>query len=148
MGIQGCSGVSKDKYLSKSEKEHQRHCESREGPFHHMKPCSSAEGCVYEHEYGGFIGGFAGGGKCKLNTGETLSSAYINGGFGFGKLCLSKEFTRLILMLLFPPSYVFIKEWEKGFTNKGAIIMSFIYTCIFYFPGLIYTLMYKHGSAN
>ncbi len=138
MGIQGCSGVSKDTYLNKSEKEHQMYCKTKENPFNPLNACSTAEGCKYDW----------GAKKCNLNTGETLSSAYINGGFGFGKLCLSKEFTRLILMILFPPSYVFIKEWEKGFTNKGAIIMSFIYTCIFYFPGLIYTLMYKHGSAN
>ena len=141
-----CTKLDKNKYLNKSEREHLAYCESKNKSDHPFDICSAAEGCKLEHEYGSFIGAFAGGGKCTLNKGETLSSAYISGGFGFGKLCLNKEFTRTILLLIFPPSYVFIKEMEKGFTNKGAIIMSFIYTCIFYFPGLIYTLMYKHGD--
>lgn len=144
MVLKGCSGVSRDKFLSKSEKEHKAYCESRKGPYHPFKACLNAEGCKYEHKYGGMIGGITGGGTCKLNMGGSLSNAYINGGFGFGKLCLSREFTRLILLILFPPFYVFLNEKENGFKNKGAIVMSFIMTCFFYFPGLIHGLMYKH----
>jgi len=128
MGIEGCSGLSIYDYLTtKDEKEHDKHCKDQSKNL-----CSLAEGCRYSN------------GECRLNVGRTLSNAYINGGFGFGKLCLSKEFTRLILLILFPPSYVFIHEYETGFKNKRAILLSFIYTCLFYFPGLIYTLLYKH----
>ena len=68
----------------------------------------------------------------------------MTGGFGFGKLCLDKEFTRLILLFLFPPLYIIVKEREKGFPNKSEIILSFIYTSIFYIPGVIHALVYKH----
>ena len=144
MGIEGCSGVSKDKYLSKSERAHKEYCESKGSLYHPFNACSPAEGCKYVHDLGNF-GIYEGGGKCTLNVGDSLSNAYINGGIGFGKLCLSREFTRVILLLLFPPLYVFLNERENDFKNKGAILMSFILTCIFYFPGLIYTLMYKQN---
>tara|TARA_A100001035_G_scaffold242649_1_gene209285 strand:+ start:82 stop:507 length:426 start_codon:yes stop_codon:yes gene_type:complete len=139
MGMEGCTNVNKSDFLSKSEKKHEEYCKfvdpatgERRGSPTSWNPCSKAEGCIWED------------GECKLNVGGSLSNAYINGGFGFGKLCLSKEFTRLIILIIFPPAYVIINENETGFKNKGAIIMSFVMTCLFYFPGLIYTLMYKH----
>ena len=131
MVLEGCSGLSRNDYLSKSEKEHHNYCKGRGHPLHPINACKNAEGCKYV------------GGRCELNVGGSLSNSYINGGFGFGKLCLSREFTRLILLILFPPLYVFLNEKETGFKNKGAIIMSFIMTCLFYFPGLIYALIYK-----
>ena len=133
MVLEGCSGLSRSDYLSREERIHESYCKEKGHPLHPTNGCLTAEGCKYS------------GGKCKLNIGGTLSNAYINGGFGFGKLCLSREFTRLILLILFPPFYVFLNEKESGFKNKGAIIMSFIMTCLFYFPGLIYALMYKHN---
>lgn len=130
MVLEGCSGLSRNDYLSKSEKEHLKYCEGKKkNPFE----CSTSEGCKIVN------------GNCTLNVGGTLSNSYINGGFGFGKLCLSREFTRLILLILFPPFYIFLNEKENGFKNKGALIMNFILTCLFYFPGLIHALMYKHN---
>ena len=131
MVLEGCSGLSRNDYLSKSEKEHLEYCKSRGRPFDFNRACLTAEGCKYVN------------GSCTLNVGGSLSNAYINGGFGFGKLCLSREFTRLILLILFPPFYIFLNEKETGFKNKGALIMNFILTCLFYFPGLIHALMYK-----
>ena len=136
MSIKGCSGISKDKYLSKSERAHKEYCEDKSTGYSVFNTCSRAEGCKIGKDENGEE-------KCLLNVGDSLSNAYINGGIGFGKLCLSREFTRVILLLLFPPLYVFLNERENDFKNKSAILMSFILTCIFYFPGLIYTLMYK-----
>lgn len=136
MVLEGCSGLSRNDYLSKSEKEHLKYCEGKGNPFDPLNGCSNAEGCKY-------MWFKKGGKKCTLNVGGSLSNSYINGGFGFGKLCLSREFTRLILLILFPPFYIFLNEKETGFKNKGALLMNFILTCLFYFPGLIHALMYK-----
>ena len=145
--METCTKVDRTKFFSKAEEDHNTYCEKKGNPYS-WDPCSTAEGCKFEHPLGGFLGGIEQGlggrkGRCVLNKGETLSSAYINGGFGFGKICLSREFTRLILLLLFPPSYIFLNERETGFKNKGAILMNFILTCLFYFPGLIHALIYK-----
>jgi len=124
----GCSGLSINNYLSKSENDHLNYCKnkSRHG-------CLGSEGCKWEN------------GTCNLNLNKSLGSAYINGGFGFGKLCLDHEFTRLIIMFIFPPAYIFLREKQNGFKNKREIILSFIYTSLFYIPGLIHALQYKHS---
>ncbi len=132
MPLDGCTNETIDKYYSSSERVHEAYCKSKNTPYDPMNACSTAEGCIYLND------------ECQLNSGKTLASAYINGGFGFGKLCLSKEFTRLILLILFPPLYIFVNEQETGFKNKMTILKSFVYTCLFYFPGLIHALMYKH----
>lgn len=133
MTVEGCSGLNVSTYFNKSEKKHDSYCKDREHPFHYDKPCSTSEGCVYDWESE----------SCSLDTNSTLAGAYLNGGFGFGKLCLDREFTRLILMILFPPLYIILSEYERGFTNKSAILMNFILTSIFYVPGLIHALVYK-----
>ena len=124
----GCSGLSINSFLSKSEREHLNYCNQKP-----REECARPEGCIWQNE------------KCELNLNKSLGSAYINGGFGFGKLCLDHEFTRLIIMFIFPPAYIFLKEKQIGFKNKRAIILSFIYTSLFYIPGLIHALQYKHS---
>jgi uncharacterized membrane protein YqaE (UPF0057 family) len=125
----GCSGLSINNYLSNSERQHLNYCNSKS-----KYECIRPEGCVWEN------------GKCELNLNKSLGAAYLNGGFGFGKLCLDHEFTRLIIMFIFPPAYIFIKERQNGFKNKRAIILSLIYTSLFYIPGLVHALQYKHSS--
>ena len=129
----GCSGLDIKDYFSKSEMEHHRYCNRHGANFFE---CIRSEGCMIQN------------GQCVLNIGQSLGSAYINGGFGFGKLCLDHEFTRLILMFLFPPAYVYLKESERGFADKRAIILSIIYTSLFYVPGLIHALQYKHSYTK
>ena len=137
-------------YYSKSDREHEAYCNRKNSEFE----CDPAEGCIW---IGDSPSGFNRLTKdysnrkydCILNTEANLGNRYINGGWGFGKLCLDSEFTRLILMFVYPPLYIFIHEKyrrpEDGppFKNKKAIIMCFIYTSMFYFPGLIYAMHYK-----
>ena len=137
MSTDGCSGQTINDFLNNSEKKHQEYCNEKGDPWDFLNPCLPAEGCYYDDNK-------PDGQKCDLDTNNSIGSAYMTGGFGFGKLCLDKEFTRLILLFLFPPLYIFIKEREKGFTNKSQIILSFIYTSIFYVPGVIHALVYKH----
>ena len=118
-------------FLNEKDKQHKRFCESKT-----QWNCDPAEGCAWDPVK-----------KCTLNTHTDLASSYLNGGIGFGKLCLDRQVTRLMIMFVYPPLYIFLEEKErtdKPFTNIRAIILSFIYTCMFYFPGLIYALKYKH----
>jgi len=134
MSGKACSTLSINDYLSKSEYEHLKHCNNYTSNYECIKP----EGCSWDDS-------LPSGKKCTLNLNKTLGGAYMNGGFGFGKLCLDHEFSRLIIMFIFPPAYIFLKEKQRGFENKRAIILSFIYTSLFYIPGLIHALQYKHS---
>ena len=134
MTKKGCSGLDISNYYSLSERKHSNHCLSKKSSLDCIRP----EGCIWDDSDE----------KCKLNVADTLGSAYINGGFGFGKLCLDRELTRLILMFLFPPLYVFLSERDRGFVNKREIILNLIYTSLFYIPGLIHALQYKHTRNN
>ena len=127
-----------DSFLTKSKLRHKNYCESKEIPFHPLNGCKGSEGCSYDWKTE----------KCTLDYGgeknSSLAATYLNGGFGFGKICMDREFTRVILLFLFPPLYVYLYERENGFEHYGEIILSAVYTYIFYVPGLIHALMYKH----
>jgi uncharacterized membrane protein YqaE (UPF0057 family) len=148
MKFEGCSGLKIDKYFNRNERKHDTFCKKKNHPYHWDRPCSTSEGCVWDNSR--WINGSCPDADstdpnkcCSLDTNSTLAGSYINGGFGFGKLCLDRELTRLILMIIFPPLYVILSEYERGFKNKGAIIMNFILTSLFYIPGLIHALVYK-----
>jgi uncharacterized membrane protein YqaE (UPF0057 family) len=81
----------------------------------------------------------------------TLVDKFMNGGLGYGKLCIPKIIVDLILIIVFPPLYVITHQLEnyfKGSTdtkmtdhlNMGQIIMSLVFTSCFYFPGFIHAL--------
>ena len=105
--------------------------------------CDRTEGCRYTEDN-----------ICQLDKEISFSNVYINGGFGFGKFCLHKEFTRLFMLIVYPPLYIIIREKEKKEQNPNysikfkKIILCFIYTCMFYFPGLLYAFHYKEKNHD
>ena len=62
----------------------------------------------------------------------------INGGMIKEDICFPNYISKVIFTILFPPLGVTIDEHEKGYPNISRIIISFILTLLFYFPGLIY----------
>ncbi len=70
----------------------------------------------------------------------TAFERLMYGGFGYGKICVPKGLPQLILTILFPPAGVFYEEYKAGFPNVTRIVMNFILTALFYFPGLIHAL--------
>ena len=92
----------------------------------------------------------------------TLVDKFMDGGIGYGKLCIPKILVDLILIIIFPPLYVITHQLENYFkvdkdkdtTNSGntktkritdniditQIIMSLVFTSCFYFPGFIHAL--------
>lgn len=128
------------KFMSSYDKVHDTYCQDIDKHIN----CNVAEGCKYIDEPKDGLK------KCRLNTDIDLGNVYISGGIGFGKLCLDNKFVRLIIMILYPPLYIFLEEKRKTprFTNIKAIIMNFVFTCMFYFPGLIHALHYFFTEGN
>lgn len=71
---------------------------------------------------------------------STAFERLMYGGFGYGKMCIPAGLGQLILTILFPPAGVFYEEYKTGFKNVSRIVMNFILTACFYFPGLIHAL--------
>lgn len=57
--------------------------------------------------------------------------------------CYPAELKDIILIVLFPPLWVLLKEIysKKPLTNIMRVVFNFIFTSIFYFPGLIHAMM-------
>lgn len=126
-------------YYTKDDDKHNSYCA---GITNELE-CSPAEGCKWENSKAGTPQDP----KCQLNSEYHLGNVYINGGFGFGKLCLDNNFSKFVLLLVYPPLYIYIMEKKTAETNKKSIqlkpiIMCFIYTSMFYFPGLLYGMYY------
>ena len=60
-----------------------------------------------------------------------------------GSFCYPSELKDIILMVLFPPLWVFLKEIHSKhpLTNIMRIVFNFLFTSFFYFPGLIHAMM-------
>lgn len=134
-----CGKISDiSEYYTKADKRHDNHCKGKSRFF-----CNRAEGCRFIKDIG-----------CELDKKTSFSNVYINGGFGFGKFCLHKEFTRLFMLIIYPPLYVIIREKENKEKDPNyaikfkKIVLCFIYTCMFYFPGLLYAFHYKHTNSD
>ena len=79
--------------------------------------------------------------------GNTLNDqSKSDSGFGSGlddeetKYCFPTSIFDFIAIVLFPPLYVFLKEKDNGFKKFTRIIISFLLTSFFYFPGVMYAL--------
>lgn len=71
---------------------------------------------------------------------RSLYDKFMYGGMGYGLFCVPKELPKYIIMIIFPPLSVFIEEMNGGFKNVGRIIINFILTSFFYFPGLLHAM--------
>lgn len=80
----------------------------------------------------------------RTNGQPKLSDAIFEGGLGFGKLCVPTSLNDFVMMILYPPAYIFFVQKDKGFTNVWQILLSFVLTSFFYFPGLIHALYTKY----
>lgn len=80
-----------------------------------------------------------------------LRDAIFKGGLGYGKVCVPNHINDFIMMIVYPPAYIFFVQKDRGFTSIWQIIISFLLTSLFYFPGLIHAIYtkynYKCGSV-
>ena len=82
--------------------------------------------------------------KNKIDTGEyTFIDKVLNGGFGYGKICIPDELPQIILAVIFPPLSI-IWNWYVGLYSIWQTIYKFticlLLTMFFYIPGLIYAI--------
>tara|TARA_B100000035_G_C20790316_1_gene460935 strand:- start:33 stop:395 length:363 start_codon:yes stop_codon:yes gene_type:complete len=77
---------------------------------------------------------------------RSMYSSFIYGGMGYGSLCLPAVFTDILLIVFYPPLFVFFHQKNKNFENVLQIVTNFILTCFFYFPGLLHALHIKFGK--
>ncbi len=73
-----------------------------------------------------------------------LRDAIFEGGLGYGKVCVPTSLTDFVMMILYPPAYIFFVQRDRGFANIWQILISFVLTSLFYFPGLIHALYTKY----
>ena len=100
----------------------------------------------------------------------TLFDKVMYGGFGYGAFCLPSNFFKILIAVIFPPlgevvnivaDYVSYDmpffNWDVilalvKYENINRIVYSFLYTTLFYIPGLVYTLRNisdtDHGIVN
>ena len=71
---------------------------------------------------------------------QSAFSKMMDGGIGYGTICLPAELPKYIIMVIFPPLYVIMDQYKKGFPRFDKIIVSFVLTSLFYFPGLLHAL--------
>ena len=82
--------------------------------------------------------------KEKIDSGEyTFIDKVMNGGFGYGKVCIPDELPQIILAVIFPP-FSILWNWYIGLYTIWKTIYKFIIclvlTMCFYIPGLIYAI--------
>jgi uncharacterized membrane protein YqaE (UPF0057 family) len=80
--------------------------------------------------------------KCAVTNFDNQSqmNKMMNGGILYGSICFPSNLPKYIFLVVFPPMYFIIDQFEKGFPRIDKIIISFVLTAFFYFPGLIYAL--------
>ena len=66
----------------------------------------------------------------------------MEGGMNQKPICFPPELGSMIILLVFPPLFVILKEIKSKppLQNVGRIIISFILTSMMYFPGLIHAM--------
>lgn len=70
----------------------------------------------------------------------SLYTKFMEGGLGYGSLCVPNIILDLILIIIFPPIYVISYQVQTKKMNMTQIIVNFILTSLFYFPGFIHAL--------
>ena len=81
----------------------------------------------------------------RTNGQPRLRDAIFEGGLGYGKVCVPTSLVDFVMMILYPPAYIFFVQKDQGFKNIWQILTSFVLTSLFYFPGLIHALYTKYN---
>lgn len=71
---------------------------------------------------------------------KSLYHKFMDGGLGYGSLCVPNLILDLILIIIFPPIYVIAYQIQNKKMDVGQIMLNFMLTSLFYFPGFIHAL--------
>jgi uncharacterized membrane protein YqaE (UPF0057 family) len=75
-----------------------------------------------------------------LAVDTNLAQQFMNGGLGYGSLCIPEHLFDISISLIFPPLYVILSQLKNKKIDFGKIILNFVLTSLFYFPGLVHAL--------
>ena len=67
-----------------------------------------------------------------------MGKELLHGGINESSVCFPSELKDIMIILLYPPLYVFLHEINSGNFQIINILICFVLTCCFYFPGVIY----------
>lgn len=65
---------------------------------------------------------------------------FMNGGMNEGTICIPKQLKDLAIIFIYPPLYIFIQEYKSEQFKMMNVIICFLLTCFFYFPGVLYAM--------
>tara|TARA_B100000035_G_C20546874_1_gene356492 strand:- start:134 stop:406 length:273 start_codon:yes stop_codon:yes gene_type:complete len=71
---------------------------------------------------------------------KTLASSFIYGGLGYGKVCVSNKISDMLMIIAFPPLFVFFHQKKRKKYDFIQLLTSIFLTSLFYFPGFIHAL--------
>lgn len=86
--------------------------------------------------------------SCVKDNDKSITDALINGGLGYGKLCIPSKIVDLISIIVFPPLYVFVYQLKTKKYDMVQVITNLILTTCFYFPGFIHALYIKSNRCG
>ena len=65
---------------------------------------------------------------------------FMNGGMNQNTICFPKQLKDLLIIFLYPPLYIIMKEYKSVKFNIMNVLVCFVLTCAFYFPGVVYAM--------
>lgn len=84
---------------------------------------------------------------------RSLYDKFMYGGMGYGSICMPNNITDTLIIILFPPLWVILHQYSKYKKSKNfndidirQVMISFILTSFFYFPGFIYALYIRSNK--
>ena len=86
--------------------------------------------------------------SCVKENNKSITDALIDGGLGYGKICIPSKIVDLISIIVFPPLYVFIYQLKTKKYDMVQVITNLILTTCFYFPGFIHALYIKSNRCG
>ena len=80
--------------------------------------------------------------KCPVTNFDDQSTydKFMDGGLGYGSICFPAALPKILIMIIFPPLAVFLEQYKRGFPRVDKIVLNFVLTACFYFPGLLHAL--------
>ena len=82
-----------------------------------------------------------------MNSEFSEHFSVVHGGMNEGSICVPTEIKDIGIILLYPPLYVFLYELNSDKFQIVNIIICFILTCCFYFPGVIYAYSFLRKTS-
>ena len=81
--------------------------------------------------------------SCKTKPKKRIIDVMIDGGFGYGKICIPEKIVDMIIIIICPPLYVFLYQSKQPKFNITPIITNLILSSCLYFPGFIHAFNIK-----